>query len=111
MTILNRHYRSEDERKMHLAHGLLKNGWAFHLFSLKGSFRGREMAEWCYNTYGYQHGDMDPKTWNDQGRWIVFEMKFATPELRQYCIGFENEKMLLMWKMNFGDVLQAHDHN
>ena len=97
---------SEFDRKMQLATSLLKDrGWVFHMFSINGTFRGGEIAAWCYRTYGNQYGDTDPRTFSDYGRWIAFEMKFATPELTQYCIGFENEKMMLMWKMNFGDAI------
>ena len=97
---------SEFDRKMQLATSLLKDdGWVFHMFSINGTFRGREMAAWCYRTYGNQYGDIDPRTFTDQGRWIAFEMQRATPEMKQYCIGFENEKMMLMWKMNFGDAI------
>jgi hypothetical protein len=102
----NGYATSEFDRKMQLATVLLKDkGWVFHMFSFNSVFRGLEMAEWCHKTFGNQYGNMDPKTWDDYGRWIAFEMKFATPELKQYCIGFENEKMMLMWKMNFGDAI------
>jgi len=98
---------SEFDRKMQLATSLLKdNGWVFDMFSINGTLRGREMAAWCYRTYGNQYGDTDPRTFSDYGRWIAFEMKPAAISLStRYCIGFENEKMMLMWKMNFGDAI------
>lgn len=110
MAMIHGRAASEFDRKMQLAHQLLKNeGWVFHIFSINSMFRGREMSEWCYTTYGKQYGDLDPRTLTDQGRWIVFEMQFATPELKQYAIGFENEKMMLMWKMNFGDAITEYE--
>jgi hypothetical protein len=90
-----------------------KEGWAFHIFDVRKSLyndRGKEMTKWLNETYGLMDSVMSPETFSDDGRWILFPLK-EDKLTNEWVIGFENEKMMLMWKMNFGDVIAAHENS
>lgn len=102
-----------DNRLMARATKRRHEGWVFHMFDVRGSLyteRGKEMTTWLRETYGIMDTVMSPETFSDAGRWIIFPIR-PDQMTNQWVVGFENEKMMLMWKMNFGDVIAAYENS
>lgn len=75
-------------------------GW--HIELLNDNRMTREIALWAGNTLGYRSRDLNPLTFEHDGRWDGGVFSGAVSGDR-YWIAFRDEQDYLMFKLKFSD--------
>lgn len=77
---------------------LKDQGWHLEQLSHKSNFQ--DIVRWCSTTLGYRSRDLNPRTYDFDGRWdcgrIFSRSKNQTP-----WIAFRDEQDYLMYKIKF----------